>query len=439
VVVLSWVWRGGGGSWDSGWDKTAPALLVTARGQADTSGGADVAHRRDADLIDSYAAYLAARGMTPHSVRARRQLLEQLAVHAGRRSMTTLGREEVEDWLESRPLKPSTRARYQERIDAFWVWSGRTRRRPRRKAGPGPLTVPAGASALEELAWRYVISRHGQGRLTFETARSVAYACASFARTVPRVPLDELKPRHVEAWLAGLGVNESTARGRLSMLRGFARWAVMSELAARDFTLGVVGPKQPHTIPRGLKGEQVAALLAAVADNRGRLVCLLCVQEGLRISEVASLQVGDVDRDAGTVFVHGKGRRERVLPVSGETMSALRVYLAESPAGAGPLIRSYNDPWSGVSGAYLSRLVARWMGDAGFKERPRDGVGAHSLRHTMATDALRAGAHLRDVQAALGHASITNTQVYLPWLVGDLRTAMGGRAYGNLQRAKLGT
>jgi integrase/recombinase XerD len=70
------------------------------------------------------------------------------------------------------------------------------------------------------------------------------------------------------------------------------------------------------------------------------------------------------------------------------------------------------------------------MRESGVKRRPYDGVSAHAARHTMATDLVRSGAHLRDIQHALGHASIQTTQRYLPWLVGDLRTAMGGREYG---------
>jgi site-specific recombinase XerD len=74
-------------------------------------------------------------------------------------------------------------------------------------------------------------------------------------------------------------------------------------------------------------------------------------------------------------------------------------------------------------------MVGGWIGDAGLKRRAGDGISAHALRHRAATDMLRAGAHLRDVQAALGHVSIATTQPYLPTVVGDLRTAMGGRRY----------
>ncbi len=69
------------------------------------------------------------------------------------------------------------------------------------------------------------------------------------------------------------------------------------------------------------------------------------------------------------------------------------------------------------------------MREAGIKRWSRDGISAHALRHTAATDMLRARAHLRDVQHALGHAHLATTEIYLPLVVHDLREAMGGRRY----------
>ncbi len=88
-------------------------------------------------------------------------------------------------------------------------------------------------------------------------------------------------------------------------------------------------------------------------------------------------------------------------------------------------------PDPGISAHYVSRLVSKWMHAAGVN------ASGHALRHTAATDMLRDGAHGRDVQNALGHASLATTQRYMPWLVGDLRTAMEGRTYERPEKPTL--
>lgn len=174
----------------------------------------------------------------------------------------------------------------------------------------------------------------------------------------------------------------------------------------------------------------MSSLLAVCPDARARVITLLMVQEGLRCCEVAGLEIQDIDWNEQLVLIKtSKGDNERVLPLSDETAEAITAYLKEQPSSCGPLVRSCLEPTSRISAKYVSRLVVGWVADAGLKGRPYDGLSAHALRHTAATDMLRSGAHLRDVQAALGHRNLQSTQVYLAWVVGDLRTAMGGRSY----------
>jgi site-specific recombinase XerD len=175
----------------------------------------------------------------------------------------------------------------------------------------------------------------------------------------------------------------------------------------------------------GVTGRLRTGLLLTLPDSRAVLVCLLMVQEGLRAIEVTRLQLSDVDFGDGTILVKGKGNQERLLPVSSETRHALDAYLAGHPARAGPLVRSFTHPARAITANHVSKLVSRWMCAAGVR-----GTG-HSLRHSMATHLLRAGADIRDIQMALGHMNLSSTSVYLPFSdVGRLRTVMGGRWYG---------
>lgn len=268
--------------------------------------------------------------------------------------------------------------------------------------------------------------RHELAKLTVSSLR---YNLRGIAKTMGDPPAVTMDRSHVEGWLSSSTLAPATTRTRLSQLRCFSAWAVERGHIRRDPTLGVKGPRQPRRLPRGLKLAEVRAVLAQAPDERSRLVLLLMLQEGLRRREVAGLTIGDIDVAERTMLVTGKGDHQRVLPISDETWRALRAYLGTGRTVAGPLIRSLNDGRSAIQPATIGRLVSALMLSAGVKVRAYDGRSAHSCRHTAATDTLRGGAHLRDVQAMLGHRSIVSTQLYLPLVVHDLRAAMGGRTY----------
>lgn len=275
---------------------------------------------------------------------------------------------------------------------------------------------------LDSLIHAYVAEKAARGRFRPKTVQTVKYTLLGLAPYLPPDPCDT-EQAHLEAWLVGVKMAPATARARLSQVRGFYRWLFRRRLIDCDPTMGIDGPRMPRYVPRGLRHQAVAATLDACPDTRARLIVLLMCQEGLRCCEVANLELGDMDFEDRLILVRGKGGHQRVLPVSDETWNAVLEYLAEHPANAGHLVRSYNDPHCGIDASYVSTLVSGWMRDA-------DVPGtAHSLRHTAASDMLRSGAHLRDVQAALGHQSLQTTQRYLPWVVGDLRRAMSGRRY----------
>lgn len=274
---------------------------------------------------------------------------------------------------------------------------------------------------LPRLVADYTAERAARGRFRPRTVQTVTYTLRGFIDYIPDDGVIERS--HVEAWLTGVRMAPATARARLSQVRGFCRWLVRQGHLEADPTVDVEGPRTPRYVPRGLRSEAVARVLDVCPDARARVVLLLMCQEGLRCVEVANLELGDVDFDNRVMLVNGKGGHQRVLPISDETWGAIVEYLTEQPASAGPLVRSYLDPHVGIDAAYVSTLVAKWIRAAGVN------ATAHSLRHTAASDMLRSGAHLRDVQHALGHVSLSTTQRYLPWLVGDLREAMAGRQY----------
>lgn len=285
---------------------------------------------------------------------------------------------------------------------------------------------------IHELAEAYLGHRLRAGEISRLTARNDACALRGFVAAVGETPVHEVDQRHGQLWAESLdGLAPNTRRRRLSTVRGFCRWLVEEGHTATNPVARVKGPRTPRAVPRALTGADVGRVILACPDARARLCVTWMVQLGLRCCEMAGVELGDIDRAGATVRIRGKGGHERVLPLVLEAADALAEYLAtDPPAGAGPLIRSRLHPHRGLDADTISGLVAGWMWDAGIKHRQRDGISAHALRHTAATDMLLAGAHLRDVQAALGHAHLVTTEIYLPLVVHGLAAAMEGRRYG---------
>ena len=294
------------------------------------------------------------------------------------------------------------------------------------------IGMPAGAdvATMKTLTHRYVLERRRRGELGPHTWRVHDSVLRRFAVTVGTKPPRKLSRRDIDRYLETVGhLAPATRRNRVSIVRGFCRWLADNGHVSSDPMHGLRPPRPPRSVPRALSREQVTAALGAAGDQRSRLVIVLMVQQGLRRAEVAGLQVGDLDIAHRQMRVVGKGGHERFVWITDETVRELKLYLDEHPASDGPLIRSYLCPHCPVGATYIGRIVARALYAAGVKHAPRDGISGHALRHTAATDMLRHGAHVRDVQAVLGHAHLVTTERYLPRLVGTLEQAMEGRTY----------
>ncbi len=249
----------------------------------------------------------------------------------------------------------------------------------------------------------------------------------------PDLVISRLSRRHIEQWLAGLEVSPATRRHRLSTVRGFCQWCVITDEVPlkRDPSLGIRGPRQPQAMPRELDQESVAKILRSAPDTRGQLVVLLGVHEGLRVAEVAGLLRENIDIDGGLLLVHGKNSKERWLPISPETAAAIRAYIVQCPGPNGPLLRSETHPSRGIGAQYLGKLAVRYFYAAGIKVGPYDGRSHHAFRHTAAGQILDQGGDVRDVRDALGHSDLNTASIYLRKRVAQskLRAVMGQRTY----------
>lgn len=293
------------------------------------------------------------------------------------------------------------------------VPDGRASRRPR-------------SGGAHDLVRYYIRLRVDGGQLAPSTATCQRLGLHAFFDSTGQTDPKKVTRHDVETWVRRPGLKPDTRRRELSLVRTFYAWLILERRATTNPTAGIPPIRVPRGLPRGLRPEQVARLLDIVPDARARLVVLLEVQCALRTVEVTRLHLEDIDLSERTIWINGKGGHERLLPVPAEAWEALVAYLAEWPATSGPLVRGYPQTVAagkGVSPAHVVDMIGTWMANAGISE------SGHSLRHTCASDLLKRGVHVRDVQAMLGHCNIAITSRYLPTNVAPLRQAMEGRTY----------
>jgi integrase/recombinase XerD len=237
-------------------------------------------------------------------------------------------------------------------------------------------------------------------------------------------PTEELR-----AYLASLhnrGFATASIARRLSAIRQLYRFLYSEGHRADDPSAVIEGPKRGRTLPKVLSIEQVDRLLAraraSAAGDRpvserlraARLVCLIEVlyATGLRVSELLTLPASAAQRNAHTIFVRGKGNKERMVPLNESAKSAMRQYLALlGEAGRGQTKSLF--PSFGRAGHLTRQHFARELKTLAAATGLRSAqLSPHVLRHAFASHLLHNGADLRVVQTLLGHADISTTQIY---------------------------
>jgi integrase/recombinase XerD len=211
-----------------------------------------------------------------------------------------------------------------------------------------------------------------------------------------------------------------TVARHLVTLRNFFRFAQTQELRAEDPSLNLESPKIRKSLPGYLKLEEVERLLAQPDEKtplglRDRAMLEVLYSTGLRVSELISLRVIDLDRSAGCVRCIGKGDKERIVPIGKKALALVDRYLRD----ARPKLVPKGKQVAGTAlfinrrGVALSR-VGVWKILSGYGRRAglRMALTPHMLRHSFATHLLERGADLRSVQLMLGHSDISTTQIY---------------------------
>jgi integrase/recombinase XerC len=211
---------------------------------------------------------------------------------------------------------------------------------------------------------------------------------------------------------------KTTIARKLSAIRSFFRFLVKQGFVSENPAKLVLTPKQDKTIPVYLSVDEMFRLLDSIQTDtllglRNRAIFETLYSSGIRVSELAGMNLVDVDFSAATLRVFGKGNRERLTPVGHKALAAIKAYQEQLHRQAG--FEALNDGPLFLN-RYNKRLTARSI--ARILRKLVDSVGLltpvspHALRHTFATHMLDAGADLRVVQELLGHKSLSTTQKY---------------------------
>lgn len=227
----------------------------------------------------------------------------------------------------------------------------------------------------------------------------------------------------------------SVARALIAV-RGLHRFAAAEGITDTDVAHAVKPPAPGRRLPKALPYDQVLRLLEAAGGDgdsggadggprglRDRALLELLYSTGARISEMVGLDVDDIDAEQRCVVLHGKGGKQRLVPIGRPALAAVDAYLVRGrPTLAASGKGSAGALFLNVRGGRLSRQSA-WQVLQTAAERA--GIGAtvspHTLRHSFATHLLDGGADVRVVQELLGHASVTTTQIYTLVTVSTLR------------------
>jgi len=213
------------------------------------------------------------------------------------------------------------------------------------------------------------------------------------------------------------GLAASSLARKCSALRQFYQFLVEEGLRDDDPSPALPRPRSRRPLPRLLSHDEVEALLVCAeeeaAGDRPAGVRMLTLLEmlygsGLRASELVSLPIAAVPRDAPFLTVTGKGGQQRMVPVGGRARTALSRWLALRPPGSAKLFPSRGKDGH-LTRVRLFQLLRGLAGKAGIAPEK---VSPHVLRHAFATHLLEGGADLRVLQTLLGHADIATTQIY---------------------------
>ncbi len=244
--------------------------------------------------------------------------------------------------------------------------------------------------------------------------------------------IDYLTIREFLAHLQKRGISRRTAARKLATLRSFFRFLCREGYFASDPTVGLRTPRLEKRLPQFLDLDQVMKLMEApsgegVLQERDKAILEILYSTGIRVSELVSLNISQVDFIGGVLKVRGKGRKERLVPVGKKALEVLGRYLDKRSQLFLKRKKDIDRDEKALflnnwGGRLASRSIVQMVKKSVKKVSSELNISPHTLRHTFATHLLDAGADLRAVQELLGHVNLSTTQIYTQVTTQRLKT-----------------
>jgi len=275
---------------------------------------------------------------------------------------------------------------------------------------------------MQELFNKFVNYLEAERNVSPYTVRNYTRAVADFFRFlidkgISRLEeVDKYTARAFQSHLTEQEFARSSIRCKMSALRSFYRYLRREEIVSVNPFANVSSPKLDRRLPSFLTQEEMVKLLQAPdlstpQGQRDRALMELLYASGIRVSELVSLELGQVDLDTREIRVWGKGSKERVV-LMGKPAAAVTSYINRGrkilPGKRKSNALFLNRFGERLMGRGVQRILGKYTAKAGI-DKP---VHPHTLRHSFATHMLDGGADLRVVQELLGHADLSSTQIY---------------------------
>lgn len=239
-----------------------------------------------------------------------------------------------------------------------------------------------------------------------------------FLQSKDVVFVKDINSDHIKEFLKWRGEEESssTVAHNLTVIKNFHKYLIKENIVKDDASLFISRPKLQKKLPRALSVEEVDLLLdiplVTAFDYRNKAMLELMYGAGLRVSELVSLTMGQVDLENGLIRIMGKGRKEREIPIGEYGIYYLKEYLEHR----GALLKHnmyvdalfLNNHGKQITRQGFFKILKELLREKGLNPD----VSPHTLRHSFATHLLSHGADLRSIQEMLGHSDISTTKIY---------------------------